>query len=140
MEAEPRVGRQGCKKRHAQIIEQADKGHVAPVSLQDRAMWLARALWVAVFLLALALFLTGIPGRWALAVKEATDQSVEQAQTGLTARLLSWSPALQASFFSCSLVVSSDICSPGLNRAATLCTNGCTRIRRLARSAQSRPR
>jgi hypothetical protein len=74
----------GMQKQDVQTIEQADKDTGQPVFLQGRALWLARALWVAVFLLAVALFLAGIPGRWVLAVKEAADQSVEHARAGLT--------------------------------------------------------
>jgi hypothetical protein len=72
------------QKQGIQIIDQADKGEGTPVHLQGRALWLARALWVAVFLLAVALFLVGIPGRWALAVKEATDQLAGHTQPALT--------------------------------------------------------
>src|SRR6185503_12408402 len=72
------------EKQDVQIIEEADKGAGQPVLLQGRALWLARALWVAVFLVAVALFLAGIPGRWALAAKEATDQLAGHAQAGLT--------------------------------------------------------
>ena len=71
------------QKQDVQIIEQADKDTGQPVFLQGRALWLARALWAAVFLLALALFLAGIPGRWVLAAKEATNQAVGHAQAGL---------------------------------------------------------
>jgi hypothetical protein len=72
------------QKQDVQLIERADKGAGQPVFLQGRALWLARALWVAVFLLAVALFLAGIPGRWVLAAKEATDQLVGHSQAGLT--------------------------------------------------------
>lgn len=72
------------QKQDVQIIDHADRGEGQPVHLQGRVLWLARALWMAVFLLAVALFLVGIPGRWALAVKEAADQLAGHTQPGLT--------------------------------------------------------
>jgi hypothetical protein len=74
----------GMQKQDVQIIEQADKDTGRPVFLQGRALLLARALWAAVFLLAVALFLAGIPGRWVLAAKEATNQAAGHAQAGLS--------------------------------------------------------
>jgi hypothetical protein len=62
------------REQDAQIVEQRDEGRGRPVLLQGRTLWLARALWLAVCLLAVALFLAGLPGRWMLAAIEAADQ------------------------------------------------------------------
>lgn len=72
------------REQDAPMVEQVGENTSRPVFLQGHALRLARALWLIFFLLVVALFCAGIPGRWALAAKEAADQPAKLAQAGLT--------------------------------------------------------
>src|SRR5690349_14530034 len=76
--------RQMMRKQKPPLAGAGGQTREPAIVLEGRGLWLARALWLAVLLVAVGLFAASLPGRWALAAMEAAAAPGRLAQFGLT--------------------------------------------------------
>lgn len=69
--------------QEVQLANHGDDKRIGSTFLAGRALSMARVLWLAIFLVAMGLFVASIPGRWMLAAKEATNHQAGLVQSEL---------------------------------------------------------